>query len=234
MKPAMQIGSNTRFLVHLVRTGQIRTVAATVRQKLWSETISFGLRRDLTVPYPAPDAAMPITIRQATTADVDRMMNLHESGVPPEELEERRDRRQECDHGMLPTSYVGVTDDGAPCFFQMLIYPEQNHVSKKLWDKAFPVVEPGQVMLEGVLVPSAFRGKKIMPMAMAKLSELARNATTTEAITFVDRHNIPSLKGCIRAGYVPYCHRIRRWRLFHESVSFVPVPLRTSIPGVTD
>lgn len=234
MNPVKQVGSNARFLGHLVRTGQAKTVVATVRQKIWTDTISFGLCRDLTVPFPAPAAAMPITIRKATEEDIARLMDPLEAGVSIDELEERRDRREECSSGMLPTSYVGVTDDGAPCFFQMLIYPEQNSISKKLWDKAFPVVQPGQVMLEGVLVPSTFRGKKIMPMAMARLSELARNDSTTEAITFVDSGNIASLKGCVRAGYVPYCHRIRRWRFFHETVSFVPISKNTPIPGVTD
>jgi hypothetical protein len=234
MNPIRQVVSNTRFLIYLVKTRQLGAIVGAVRHKIWSDTISFGLRRDLTVPFPAPDAAIPLTMRKATQLDIDRLANLDEPGICLDELAERRERREAFAAGMDGHSYVAVDEHDTPCYFQMLMCPEQNHLSRKLWNKAYPEVKPGQVLIEGAFVPTAFRGKRIMPRAMALLSEIARNDTTTEAITFVDTSNIASLKGCVRSGYSPYCHRVRRWRFFHETVTFEPIPENTSIPGVTE
>jgi hypothetical protein len=71
-----------------------------------------------------------------------------------------------------------------------------------------------------------------MPAAMARITDLVTNDETREAITFVDLDNIPSLKGCVRSGYVPYCHRKNRWRFFRESAWYDPIPTPIEIPDV--
>jgi len=44
-------------------------------------------------------------------------------------------------------------------------------------------------------------------------------------LTFVDEGNAASLKGCARAGFVPYLRRHERFRLFWRFVSFTAVSL---------
>ena len=43
-------------------------------------------------------------------------------------------------------------------------------------------------------------------------------------ITFVDRHNIASLKGCKKAGFNPYVERCDAQLLFRSKRSFTPLP----------
>lgn len=46
-----------------------------------------------------------------------------------------------------------------------------------------------------------------MPATMSRIAELAPSLGLTELITFVDHNNIPSLKGCAKAGFRPFLTR---------------------------
>ena len=46
---------------------------------------------------------------------------------------------------------------------------------------------------------------------------------------FVAEENIPSLKGCKKAGFEPYLRRADRWRMFRHASTFGPLP-----PPLTD
>jgi hypothetical protein len=207
-------------------------VPSIIRHKLWSDTTSYGLRRDLTVPLPAPDAAISIRVREATEWDLEQIFRIDEPGLSREEIDERRDRRLKSEKGAR-SCYVAVTDDDIPCYFQTVFTYEQGEALKEVYGRRFPDLQPGQVILEGALTPIRFRGKRIMPAAMVRISDLATNEETREAITFVGLDNIPSLKGCVRSGYSPYCHRKKRWRFIRESIWYEPIPTSTVILGVT-
>ncbi len=77
--------------------------------------------------------------------------------------------------------------------------------------------------MEGVYSNPAYRGLRIMPMAMALIAEKASEINARWVNTFVDVTNIPSLKGCQRSGFKPYLLRKDRWFLFHQSTSFHPI-----------
>jgi hypothetical protein len=207
-------------------------VFAIIRHKLWSDTTSLGLRRDLTVPFPAPEAAIPLQVRAAIERDIERITRIDEPGIPLDEIDERRDRRKWYDAG-IRTNYVAITQNNEPCYFQSAIPYSQRDLVTRVYGKSFPELQPGQVLIEGPLTLTRFRGKRVMPAAMTRITDLITNDETKEAIVFVDLDNIPSLKGCVRAGYVPYCLRENRWRFFRQSIVFGPVPAETIIPGVT-
>jgi hypothetical protein len=228
-----QLASKVRFLIYLVQTGQFGTVVGTVRHKAWSTTIAYGLHRDLTVPWTAPEAAIPLSIRKATKVDIDLLTDLNETGVPKEALAERRARLMAFNGGMNEHCWVAVDEHDIPCYMQIVMYPEQNELKRKVWGKSYPNIKTGQVLLEAALVPFAFRGKRIHARAKSLIAANARTDVATEAITFVDETNVASLKGVARAGFVPYCRRINRWRIFRESSTFVPLPENTIIPGFT-
>jgi hypothetical protein len=232
MSPLQKLPGKIRFAFHLLRTGRPGSILPIIRHKFWSDTTSFGLCRDLTVPFPAPEAAIPLQVRAATERDIEFITRTDEPGVDPEELDERRDRRREYDAG-IRSNYVAVTGNDEPCYFQSVFTYSQRDVVRQVFGKSFPELQPGQVMLEGALTPTAFRGKRIMPAAMARITDLVTNDETKEAITFVDFDNIPSLKGCVRSGYVPYCYRKNRWRFFRQSATFDPIHAESTIPGVT-
>ena len=69
-----------------------------------------------------------------------------------------------------------------------------------------------------------------MPCAMAQLAAKAGEKGARWAITFVSQDNIPSLKGCKRAGFAPFLIRKKEWRLFHSRITFTPLPAGTPYP----
>jgi RimJ/RimL family protein N-acetyltransferase len=89
-------------------------------------------------------------------------------------------------------------------------------------------------MLEYAFTPEAYQGKGIMPAAMARIAEKAADFGAQRVITFVDRENVPALKGCQRSGFRPYLLRHDRWRLFRRRVSFRPLPAGTRYPFETE
>jgi RimJ/RimL family protein N-acetyltransferase len=59
-----------------------------------------------------------------------------------------------------------------------------------------------------------------MGAAMAQVAERAAELGARWVITFVDEQNEASVKGCLRAGFVPYLRRRESFRLFYRRVSF--------------
>jgi RimJ/RimL family protein N-acetyltransferase len=58
---------------------------------------------------------------------------------------------------------------------------------------------------------------------MAQIAERADQFGARCVVTFVDEGNAASLKGCARAGFVPYLRRQEQFRLFRRRVSFTPL-----------
>ena len=74
------------------------------------------------------------------------------------------------------------------------------------------------------MTPQAYRGRHIMPAAMARIAEKATALGARRVITFVADDNVPSLKGCARAGFAPVSARHLRRRLFRTIVEPMVVP----------
>ena len=93
-----------------------------------------------------------------------------------------------------------------------------------LFKGGFPVLESNQRLLEGAYTHESFRGKGIMPEAMSMIAELGKDSNASTVITFVQSDNIPSLKGCQRAGFFPTTVRKDNWRFFKRTVKFEKLP----------
>ncbi len=196
----------------------------------WSSDLrSFGLRRDLQIPFTAPQASMPITVRPLEERDVASILDIEAPGISSEEREERKTRLQMLQAGLM-TCYVAVTGEDRPCYMQWLIGPEQNDKIEAYFKGIFPRLEPGEALLEGAFTPEAYRGRRIMPCAMAQIAEKGVELGARWAMTFVTHDNIPSLKGCQRSGFVPYMSREEKWRAFRHQVTFTPLPEETPYP----
>jgi hypothetical protein len=63
-----------------------------------------------------------------------------------------------------------------------------------------------------------------MASAMAQIAERASELGARQVITFVGERHIASLKGCKRAGFVPYVMRCEKYRLFRHRVTFTALP----------
>lgn len=201
--------------VDLVRDGRIDTLLAKARRCFYSDAHAFVLRRDLHIPFEAPAARVPLTVRRLRDSDVAELL---EQGPPDEDALERASRARMLKAG-LPGCHVGATEGDRPCYMQWLLGHEDNERIQRYFGDVFPILKPDTALLEGAYTPAAHRGKGIMPAAMAQIAQRANELGARYVITFVAVDNIPSLKGCERAGFQPYAVRTERVRLFRRRVT---------------
>ena len=217
-----------RSALQLVQSGDWSDLKQVLRFYWRSEAESVGLRRDVTLPFVAPRAAVPITIRPLRESDIPilfRPTGEHLSG------EARRQRAMglRMVRAELATCYVAVTEDDRPCYVQWLIGPAANETVRRLFGGCFPALEPDEMLLEGAFTLEEWRGKGIMADAMAQITERALDHQARVVITFVATGNIPSLKGCKKAGFEPYVARADRWRWFQRVSLFGPLDAAPSL-----
>ncbi|MBT8264929.1 MAG: GNAT family N-acetyltransferase [Bacteroidia bacterium] len=123
----------------------------------------------------------------------------------------------------IPQCYIGEMADHTPCYRQWLIGFEQNEQLKNYFGDLFPSLKKGEALVEGIFTKPEFRGKGIMPYALDLVNKEAMKLGYSKILVYVDRSNIPSLKGCYRAGFIPFQTRYETWFLFRRTTSFRPI-----------
>jgi hypothetical protein len=179
-----------------------------VGKLIYSTSECYVLRRDLSRPLvPRPEAKVPIRVRPLEPSDVPQIEAERPSGLLLGVV-----------RAGLPQGYVAVTDDQEICFLQWLIRPEHREQIRAIRFRQMYAFNDDTVMLEFSYTFRRFRGLGIMAPAVAWVAEQEPRARW--AVTYVDRSNIPSLRGCRGAGFYPYLLTHDRWRLFRlmESV----------------
>ncbi|BBY86489.1 GNAT family N-acetyltransferase [Mycolicibacterium tokaiense] len=212
----------------LCSTSGRRWLRQGVRVRFSSRRDAIGLRRDVEVPFVAPAAKVPVTVRRLQPDDDVSFLDR----VPALDLEVANEligRRRLVD-SRVATCWIAVDSAGVPCYLQWLIGPSDNAFIRRWWKGLFPQLGPNEALLEGAYTAETHRGQGIMAHAMAKITEQASDIGARYVITFVGTDNIASLKGCERAGFVPYLEREDIWSGFRHQVHFRPLaPDRT--PG---
>jgi GNAT superfamily N-acetyltransferase len=204
-----------------LRPSMLRPSIDVVRQRIRSHEQAIVLRRDLEAPHTRPKAAIDITVRPLTEADVPKILHAGRE-VPADDVLYRSRRRWLLESG-LGTCYAAVTAEDEPCYVQWLMGEQDNARIQSYFGGAFPVLEPGTALLEGAFTPPQFRGKGIMGLAMSLIAEKATDLGARYVITVVGTDNYPSLKGCEKANFFPYLYREVTWSMLRRRVTFEPV-----------
>lgn len=216
----------TLFLVQNLKLGGI---FQKVKRRFFSETISYCLRRDLTIPFDAPNAKIPITVRPLKESDIPVLLDLDRPELSDQERKERMDRLILLKEG-VQTCYVAVDQNDRACYMQWLIGPKENMNLQRLFHGGFPWLQQDEALLEDAFTPESRRGLGIMSCAMAHIAKRGEDIHARYVITFVHDQNIPSLKGCKRSGFVPYKLRREKNILFRRSFTFSMLPEGTPYP----
>ena len=206
-----------------------RTLFQIARQRLYSESQAFGLMRDLNIYFPTPAANLPLTIRPLRQDDVAKLLDLNTPGIDSDGIHLRLSR-QLLVESKIPECFVGETPEGDPCYMQWLFGAEQNDAIQRHFHGYFPWLKQDEALLEGAFTPENYRGYRIMPCAMAQIAGEAAKFGARKVLTFVAVDNIPSLKGCKRAGFNIHLTRMERWRFFGRKVTFSLLPENTPYP----
>jgi hypothetical protein len=207
----------------LLRDGHYSVFYNEIKIRLYSESLSLGLQRDLNKPFEAPHAKIKINIRPFKEGDTEMLLGESESAMTnPKILASQRAILVK----KIPQCYVAVTLNNKPCYMQWLIGYKENDKIRFHFQDLFPPLKPREALLEGAYCNPEFRGLGIMPAAMSQIAENASLINARWVNTFVDVTNVASLKGCRRSGFEPYILRKNRWLLFHRTVSFHPLPAK--------
>lgn len=200
----------------LIISGQFSDFVDEFRKRIYSTTHSFGLSRNINEPFTPPKAKIPITIRPIRPDDFDKLM---QSGNLKETEPDLYSYQLNCIKAEIPQCYVAVDENDNPSYIQWLVDHTQNELIQKHFGTFFPLLKPGEALLEAAFMSHNYRGLGIMPEAMARIAEKAQLSGAEKVITFVTIDNISSLKGCHRAGFSPYILRTERWRFFRRSIT---------------
>jgi len=191
--------------------------------KLYSDTTYLGLRRDLSVAFKAAEAKIPLEVRPLIVQDDLSFLDINEPGISSASALDRLHQLNML-KARIRTCYLALRPDGRPCYMQWLIPPSENDKIQAFYGDIFPRLREDEALLEGAYTADDSRGQGVMASAMAHIAERANDLGARWVITFVGERHIASLKGCKKAGFVPYVRRREIYRLFIRSVTFTPLP----------
>lgn len=217
--------ARVRDLLHLVLSGRMRRMWRALTSRFYSDSASLGLRRDLAIAFPEPPAKRPVQVRPLAPSDELSWLDVHEPGLSGDQVYARLGQLRLL-HAAIATCHVALDPDGQPCYMQWLIPAKENDRVRAFFGNLYPHLAPDEALLEGAYTPEAYRGQGIMACAMAQIAERARPLGVRWVITFVDETSVPSLKGCAKAGFLPYVRRFESFRLFRRRISFVPIIMK--------
>lgn len=218
----MSFSRKAKTAIDLIRHARFGVALDGIKSQMYSDTRAFGLRRDLTKPFQAPSAKIPITIRRLTEKDVQSFRYDTDQDVTQAGVYQRTSRIGLMERG-IGAGYAAVDSEDRIGYVQWMFLPRDNEALQSFFEGVFPPLAPGYALLEGAFTFEAFRGLGIMSSAMALIAKKAADEGVRYVTTFVTVDNIPSMKGCERAGFSPYCVRTERHRFFTLNVDFANI-----------
>ena len=198
-------------LLLVVRSGKFAKLARELVKRVFSNSESYLLRRDLTVPFHAKTPKQPIEVRPISDSDIPAILSA-------------RPGRLLILKANIPTCYLGITENGQISYMQWLIGQGDLDRFRPFFDGELRNLRKDEVLLEFAYTFEQFRGQKIMPAAMSAIAEKGLLTGARYAVTYVQKDNIAALKGCAAAGFSPYMIRNERWRIFSFKESFSNLP----------
>lgn len=220
MKIILEKGKVIFYLLGHARKGLL---LREIGRRLYSNEVYYGLHPDLRNYFKPLEENLSLRMRPLSNVDIPKLLDLDIKHGGYQEIRDRVERLLFIKAG-ISTCYVAVThDSNQPCFMQWLIGPEENRNLGAYFKVGIPLLAEGEMLFEFAFIPEKWRGRKIIPIAMALVAEEGKRRGAQWGITFVRDNNIPSLRGCLRAGFTPYMVRRIKRRLFVRRVTFTPL-----------
>ncbi len=184
-----------------------------------STHMSYGLSCDLgRMPRGGPACKFGLTLRPIEATDVpllfDDWARTNERVLV--------DERIELIESGVGRTFVAADPDDRPCFMIWMASSGENERLRAAFGNAYPLLQPGEAVLDGMFVPRGFEGKNIVPSAIREVGAFARNAGLHRLIVF-SYHSRPAALFALRqAGFLPYCVKVDMRRYFLHRVIFRP------------
>ena len=200
-----------------------------ILRRFYSSRFFFVLRRDLAIPFQTLPAKGPLTLHEIQEDNRDILFKIDSKIALNEEAKEMI-RRRFLLESKIKTCYVAITEDSKICYVQWLIGSEENEKLQTFYPEGFPPLAKDEMLLEGAYTPEPYRSQGIMAHAMSRIAEIGASNGARWISTVVNKSNIPSLKGCKRAGFAPFMMKEEKWRLFRRKIRYTLLPKGTPYP----
>jgi hypothetical protein len=149
--------------------GEWSAVAGEVRRRIYSDDLSYVLRRNLAVPIEIPRAKIPLTIRTLRAEDLTSLFPESSKALGTEEAKDAA-WRQYLLQSQIQTCYIAANENDLACYMQWLIGKEENAKIQQV-EKGFAALLEGEMLLEGAFTAHYARGQGIMGEAMARIAD---------------------------------------------------------------
>lgn len=208
----MNVLTRAETILRVIKRGEMQQLMRELGRRLYSDDISFILRRDLSVPLPRPVAAkIPIVIRPIQAPDLPHIIA-------------ERPRRLPVLRADIPTCYVATTKDGSICYMVWLVTYDQQQRLAPYFKGELKRYHSDTVLLEFSYTFERFRGLGIMSEAVSRIAEMGLAHGARWVTAYVEHDNLASLRGCAKAGFHPHMVRIEKWRGIRMKPTFRSVP----------
>jgi hypothetical protein len=187
-----------------------------LQRQLRQDWTTYGLIRDLRSHIPVKRQSTSYKVRSYEQGDLEPLLARDLINAT---RRERKDILLRYAHlaENIPTCYV-VEDQtiGEPVFIQWLMTERSNDSISRFFKGRFPKLSSKEALLENAYIPKHHRGRGVMVQALLAMSEFATVEGFWWIATFVAKDNLPSLKGCLRAGFYPFAIRRDVHLCFHR------------------
>ena len=190
-----------------------------IRRRLYSNTIYYIIRRDLTVHVDMFVPKIKLKLRELRKDDVPKLINIYEERLTTQEILERIRILRMINSG-IQTPYVVVTDDDHPCHLAWLIDSRENEKLKSFFCGAIHPLADNQVLYEFVFTLEKYRGLNIQVWRSLKFVEKSVAMGARWAIGYIRSTNEISLKNAQKNAFEPYMIRTDKWRFFRLKMNF--------------
>lgn len=203
----MSGGSEPNDAVHTVANDRLTRLNAKIVQRLrqgpYGKRVLIGLRRDLSVPFPAPVPKVPIRLRSLRPEDLPTLFPPTDGVAAEREHADVTWRLRMVEQGSLRSRCFVAVDDtaGRPCHIQWLTMGYSDAIRAAA---ALPALSLDEALLENAYTPSGYRGMGIMSAVTARIADHAASSGLRYVVALVDQRNVTSLRGGRQAGLAPW------------------------------
>jgi hypothetical protein len=209
-----------RAALLMARQGEAAVLTREIANRFYSNETSLVLRRDLWERYAVAHPSADIHLRLLETRDFNQVIR-------------ERPRRLPVLLANIPDCYVAATSAGELAFMVWVVSSEdwprfKCHFKGDLWRP----LRPDECLFEFAYTFKKFRAQGVMAASLNLIADrlYAERRWLRWAYNFVRKENVPSLKGCRKAGFAPIMLRHEQWRALHLRQSFDVLPPGTTYP----
>jgi ribosomal protein S18 acetylase RimI-like enzyme len=170
-----------------------------LKRQVYNKNLFLGLEENLDTNGKRIPSNLTYSLQQASEKDMEDLLAKAKS-ESKESVHELIERRWFYECGFHDCYVARTADTGELCFVAWLLSAKDNNLVNRNFKNRLPRLEEDELLLENCYTFEKYRGNSIMPSALLKLWQLARNKGFKRIITYVRKDNKSSLRAFEKLG----------------------------------